>query len=169
MAKQSIILKSRIFDVVKHTEKLPNGKMICHDVIKHPGAVVIAPLLSKNKIILIWQYRPAIGKYIYELPAGTLEKGENPKKCAIRELIEETGYKSSNMKFLGDIIPVPGYSSEILVMFKAEKLKFVGIAMEDSEVIETRILSKQQVKVLFKKGKIQDAKTISGLAMIGWI
>lgn len=140
--------------------------------MKHPGAVVIIPFLSKDKIILIWQYRPVIGKYIYELPAGTIEKGENVKKCAERELIEETAYRSKKINFLRNIYPVPGYSTEILKIFIAKNLEKVKSEEQNfmpDEVINVKIFTKPQIKKLFKSGQIIDAKTISGLAIVGWL
>ncbi len=169
MAKTKLIHKSRNFDFVHITEKLPNGNTASIDMVRHPGAAVIVPFLDKSKIVLIWQYRQALQGYIYEFPAGTLEKGEDPKQCAYRELIEETGYKASKMTFLGDVIPVPGYSSEVLKIYSASGLKAVGAKTEDSEVIETKVFSKTQVKVMFRSGKITDGKTIAALAMIGWV
>jgi ADP-ribose pyrophosphatase len=169
MAKSKLIYKSRNFDFINVTEKLPNGNTASIDMIRHPGAAVIVPFLTKDKVVIIWQYRQAIQKYIYEFPAGTLEKDEDPKLCAYRELIEETGYKASKMTFLGDVIPVPGYSSEVLKIYSAHGLKPVGAKTEDSEVIETKVFSKMQVLAMFRSGQITDGKTIAALAMIGWV
>jgi len=169
MVESKLIHKSRNFDFINITEKLPNGNTASIDMIKHPGAAVIVPFLTKDKVVIIWQYRQAIQKYIFEFPAGTLEKGEDPKLCAYRELIEETGYKASKMTFLGDVIPVPGYSSEVLKIYSAHGLKPVGAKTEDSEVIETKVFSRSQVRSMFRSGKIVDGKTIAALAMIKWI
>ena len=106
--------------------KLPNGHTVRISFIEHPGAVIIVPLLPDGKVVLMRQYRPALKKYIYELPAGTIDPKEAPLVCARRELLEETGYKAKQFKRLGQIYPVPGYSTEIIHIFRAGSLKHVG-------------------------------------------
>ncbi len=149
--------------------KLPNGRTMNISYIKHPGAVIIAPFIDENKVIFIRQFRPALKKYIYELPAGTLDPNESLLTCAKRELIEETGYRTSKIKKIGQIYPVPGYSTEIIHIFKAEHL-IPGLAEpEDYEVIKIHPLTKIQVLQLFKNGRLQDAKSICALTFCGWL
>src|ERR1700685_4147528 len=102
--------------------KLPNGRTIRITFINHPGAVIIAPFLNKNTVVMMRQFRPALKKYIYELPAGTLDPNETIAACARRELLEETGFKTRKLTKLGAIYPVPGYSTEIIHIFKAGQL-----------------------------------------------
>ncbi|MDD4954958.1 MAG: NUDIX hydrolase [Candidatus Omnitrophica bacterium] len=161
--------KGRILNVSVKKVRLPNGYVTHIEIVKHPGAVLIAPLLSKDRIIMLRQFRPVINAYIYELPAGTLEKHESPMRCAGREIIEETGYKSNKLTRLGLIIPVPGYSTERIFIYKAEKLKKTKRLYQPDEVIDALIMSRQEIKRLFKAGKIVDAKTISALCMCGWL
>ena len=149
--------------------RLPNGYLAHIDVIKHPGAVLIVPFLSKNKVIILKQFRPVIDSYIYELPAGTLEKNEIPTICVRREMIEETGYKAKKITKLGFIVPVPGYSTEKIFIYKAEKLSKTIRLHQKDEVIEILIMDKKKIRRLFKTGKIIDAKTISAFAMCGWL
>ncbi len=149
--------------------KLPNGRTITISYINHPGAVIIAPFISKNEIVFMRQFRPALKKYIFELPAGTLDPGESLATCAKRELIEETGYRAGSIKKLGQIYPVPGYSTEIIYIFKAEYLKAGEAQPEIYEVIKNIIMTKAQVQKLFKKGQLQDGKSICALAMCGWL
>lgn len=148
---------------------LPNGKSIFISYINHPGAVIVAPLIDKNKVVVIHQFRPALGRYIYELPAGTIDPKEKALFCAKRELMEETGYCASKYKKLGEIYPVPGYSNEIIHMFKAEGLSFKEAKPEDYEVINTKIFSKMQIQYMFKQGKMMDAKSIATFAHLGWL
>ncbi len=148
---------------------LPNGKTIHISFINHPGAVIIAPLLTSNIVVMLRQFRPALGRYIYELPAGTIDLPEKPLTCARRELLEETGYCAKKFKKLGKIYPVPGYSTEVIHIIKAEGLTAGKANPEDYEVIDIKLISKKQVKRLFKQGKLMDAKSICAFAHLGWI
>ena len=149
--------------------RLPNGRTVKISYINHPGAVIIVPFLSKDKIVFMKQYRPALKKYIYELPAGTLDPNESLVTCAKRELIEETGLRAKTIKKLGQIYPVPGYSTEIIHIFKAENLTQGEAEPEAYEVIENIVMSKSQVRKLFRDGKLQDGKSICALTHCGWL
>lgn len=163
------VFKGKLLKVYVKKERLPNGYLATFEMIKHPGASLIVPFLDKNTVILLRQLRPVIGSYIYELPAGTLDKGETPLACARREIIEETGYSAKRLTFLGSIYPVPGYSTEKIFIYKAEGLKMAVRIPEEDEVIEHKPFTRNQVRKLFKQGKIVDAKTICGLALCGFI
>ncbi len=169
MKKMKQVFKGRLLTVFVKKERLPNGYVATFEMIRHPGAALIVPFLSKDKIIMLRQLRPVIGSYIYELPAGTLDKGEAPLACARREIIEETGYGAKKFTFLGKIYPVPGYSTEKIFIYKAEGLSKEERIAEKDEVIESRIFNKTEIKRLFKQGKIVDAKTITALAFCGWL
>jgi len=149
--------------------KLPNGRTISISFINHPGAVIIAPFLNKNTVVMMRQFRPALKKYIYELPAGTLDPHEPIAKCARRELLEETGLIAKKLTKLGAIYPVPGYSTEVIHIFKAEQLTLTQAQPEEYEVIETMPMSKLHVRKLFIQGKLMDAKSICTLAFCGWL
>ena len=161
------VYNGKLLKVYVMKRRLPNGFVATYEVIRHPGAALIVPFLSRDKVIMLRQLRPAIGKYIYEFPAGTLGKNELPRACAAREIIEETGYYAKKLTRLGAIVPVPGYSTERIVIFKAEGLVKVDRVPEEDEVIESHIFTKSEVLRLFKAGSITDAKTISALAMCG--
>jgi ADP-ribose pyrophosphatase len=160
---------ANFLNIKKHATKLPNGHTIKLELVDHPGAVLIVPFLIKDKVILLRQFRPVISSYIFELPAGTLEKGEQPLACARREIIEETGYSAKKFTRLGMIYPVPGYSTEKITMYKADDLTERGSACEADEVIETLVVTKKMVRKLFAAGKIIDAKTICAFAHCGWL
>lgn len=162
------VFKGKLLKVYVKKERLPNGYMATFEMIRHPGASLIIPFLDKSTIILLRQLRPVINSYIYEFPAGTLDKGESGLACARREIIEETGYRAKLFTLLGAIYPVPGYSTEKIFIYKAEGLKPAARIPEEDEVIEHRPFTRNQVKGLLKQGKIVDAKTMCGLAMIGW-
>jgi len=148
---------------------LPNGKTIHISFINHPGAVIIAPLVNPDTVVMLRQFRPALGRYIYELPAGTIDVPEKPLTCAKRELLEETGYTAKKFKKLGEIYPVPGYSTEVIHIFKAERLTLGTSNPEEYEVIDIKIISRASVKRLFHQGKLMDAKSICTFAHLGWI
>jgi ADP-ribose pyrophosphatase len=149
--------------------KLPNGRTVRITFIDHPGAVIIAPFLNKDTVVMMRQFRPALKKYIYELPAGTLDPDESIVSCARRELLEETGLLAKKMIKLGSIYPVPGYSTEVIHIFKAELLTLTKAQPEDYEVIETMPMSKSKVRQLLRDGKLMDAKSICTFALCGWL
>ncbi len=159
--------KKFTFAVVRRT--LPTGLRVDIDLVEHPGAVLIVPFLNKDEIVFLRQYRAALRKYLIELPAGTLNPKERPVVCARRELIEETNFKARRVRKIGKIHPVPGYSTEVIHIYKAEGLCHQQGIKDADELISLRVLTKPQVKDLFGRGKITDAKTIAGLAMVGWI
>lgn len=162
-------IKGKKFDFIKEMRRLPNGLRVQLEIIEHPGAVLIIPFISAKEVIFLRQYRPAFKRYIYELPAGTLEKKEQPRICAKRELTEETGYTCVKLTKLGKIFPVPGYSTEVIYIYKADELILKSATMDEDEIIKKKILHRDEVRRLFKTGKILDAKTICALALCGWI
>jgi ADP-ribose pyrophosphatase len=129
--------------------------------------VLIVPFLSRDRLIILRQFRSAVNRYLYEFPAGTLEIGESPVSCAKRELIEETGYAASRLKQLGGIFPVPGYSTEKIVIYQANGLKRRERLIQKDEVIRVEIKTPAQLQRLFHENKLQDAKTICALAFCG--
>lgn len=159
------VFKGKLLKVYVKKVRLPNGYLATFEIIKHPGAALVVPFLAKDKLIMLRQLRPVIGSYIYELPAGTIDKGESSLECAKREIVEETGYSAGSMKRLGSIYPVPGYSTEKIIIYKAEKLRARHRHAEKDEIIEIKVLTQGDVRRLFKSGKITDAKTIAALAL----
>jgi len=163
------VFRGRLLTLVTRSVRLPNGYRARLEVIVHPGAALVVPFLTAEKIIILRQLRPVVGRYLYELPAGTLDRGETALACAKREIVEETGYAAERFVRLGEIYPVPGYSTERIVIYRAERLRKSVRVAEDDEIIESRVVGKQDVRRLFKKGGIVDAKTIAALALCGWL
>ena len=161
--------KPRFLNLAVEKVPLPNGRVRPFEMVKHPGAVVIVPFLNDETIVLLKQFRPVLRKFLYEFPAGTLEPGEQPLACARRELQEETGYKAKKITRLGYIYPVPGYSTEKLVLYKAEELTPVNVVCQEDEVIKVKTFTRQQIHNLLNAGKLVDAKTICCLALCGWL
>lgn len=149
--------------------RLPNNHKVSLEIVRHPGAALIVPFLDKDKIIILKQFRPVVKSFLYELPAGTCSEGETFLSCAKREIVEETGYSAKRFSLLGKIYPVPGYSTEVIYIFKAQDLIKKACSHEHDEFIQPLIMNKAKVRKFFKSGKIVDAKTISALALCGWL
>lgn len=143
---------------------LPTGIKTQIDLVLHPGAVLVVPFLSADRVVILRQFRPAIKQYLYEFPAGTLEPGERGIVCARRELKEEAGYNARTITRIGEIYPVPGYSNEEIVIYQARGLTPQKESGDFDEVIEPVIMSTAQLRKLFYNRRIRDAKTIAGLA-----
>jgi len=159
--------KGKIFVFEVFEEKIGKAK-IKRDVVKSPKAVGILPLIDKDKVILIRQFRFAINKEIWEIPAGMLRKGEKPEVGAKRELKEETGYEAKELKKIGEFYLSPGYSTEYMYLFLARGLKKGEQSLEKGEKIkEVKIFSKKEVLKMIKSRKIVDAKTILALFFSG--
>lgn len=140
-----------------------DGKIVKKEIVEHPGAVVILPILDDKKIVAVKQFRVAINDWIYELPAGTLDRKETPEECALRELEEETGYRASKIKEMFRMYPAPGYSSEIMYSFLATDLEKSEQKLESSEIIYPIIVEFNELLNLILREKVIDAKTISTL------
>jgi ADP-ribose pyrophosphatase len=155
----------KTISLVQEDITLPTGKSIEHTTIVHPGAAVILPITKQGDIILINQFRPSLKKWLLELPAGTLEKGELPAECAHRELEEETGYSASELITLGQVTPLAGFCDEIQYLFVAKQLsKTARLSCDDDEVIEVVTLSIQELEQKIITGQITDSKTIACLS-----
>ena len=155
------IYRGKKFNV--HLEKviLPNGKEKLIEKIQHKGSVVIIPILN-DKVILLKQYRPVINKWLYELPAGTLESDDIIME-ARRELLEETGYEAGEMRYLFKFYASPGISTEIMHVVLAKDLNYKGRKVEEGEVINVEVKSLEETKYMIFKGEIMDGKTVSAL------
>ncbi len=158
-----LLRKGKSFSFRTDEVELPSGRMAVRDVVDHPGAVAIIPLLEDGRLVLVRQYRYAAGKVLLEIPAGTLDPGEDPLDCAVRELREETGYAASSWEGLLSCYMAPGYSSELIHFYVAEGLAMVGGNPEEDEEISTEILSFDEALRMIEENSIEDAKTIIGV------
>ncbi len=161
--------KKKNISLIREELILPNGYPATAEIVVHPGAVVIVPVLNKTQALLLRQYRLSIKQYLYEFPAGTINPGEQPLPCAKRELREETGYAGKRFRRLGKIYPVPGYSTELIHIYRADGLKAQPAAKDPDEVIDVRPWTLSEIQNLFRKGQIVDAKTICALAFCGML
>lgn len=157
------LLVTRRFRVVRHVQIGPDGAEHIKETIQHPGAVAILPLLDDGRVCLIHNYRIAVGKTLIELPAGTLEPGEDPAATAGRELIEETGYRAKRLEKLCEFSMSPGILNEQMHLYAAHGLTAGPTAREAGETIENLVVAWDEAMQMVFDGTIEDAKTLVGL------
>lgn len=142
------------------------NRTLSRQIIEHPGSIVIIPRISKDRYILIRQFRFAVKKWIWEFPAGGLERGESLRHAAKRELMEEVGYRPRKLKKLTRFYPSPGVSGEVMHLFLAEELTPEKLEGDEDEEIKARVFSLRQLNAMLKSGKISDVKTMLGIKLI---
>jgi len=165
LIESQILYRGRVVTLRLDTVRLPNGHITQREIVEHRGAVAIVPLLDADTVLLIRQYRQAVGETLLEIPAGTLEPGEPPDQCAERELQEETGYHAGKLRRLFSQYLAPGYSQEVLHVYLAEQLTPTRQQTDEDETVELVPTPLQQVELMILNGQIKDAKTIAGLLM----
>jgi ADP-ribose pyrophosphatase len=158
-----IVYKGPIFGVRRDQVLEPTGVRTMREVITHPGSVVVMPVLSDGRIILIRQYRHATRQFLWELVAGRMDPGENIKQAAARELIEETGYRAKKLRVFLDLFPTPGFLEERMYILIAEGLTLGKAEPEEDEKIEAKAYKRSELEKMIKNGTLRDAKTIAGL------
>ncbi len=156
------IYSGKVIEVVKDVEKLPNGKIVVREIVRHPGAVAMVPLLG-DYIIMVRQFRKACDRVLLEIPAGTLRGGEEPEECARRELIEETGYAAGRLERMFHCFLAPGYSSEIVHVYLATDLSQTEQHVEEDEFIDVVKIDLATALQMIGRNEIEDAKSISGI------
>ncbi|MFN7733446.1 MAG: NUDIX hydrolase [Pirellula sp.] len=163
MPKGRLLFRAKRFDVESVTESLPDGQSLERHIVRHPGAVVILPLVDASHICLIHTYRSAIDRWHLELPAGTLDQGLPPDRMAHLELQQETGYLAGRMEPLHTFVMSPGILDERMHLYVASDLTQGDTARELGEQIDNRIVSWSEVDRLLRDHQILDAKTLVGL------
>jgi ADP-ribose diphosphatase len=141
----------------------PSGVRAIREVITHPGSVVVLPVLPDGRILLIQQYRHATRQYLWELVAGRIDDGENPKAAAARELIEETGYRAKRFRIFLEMFPTPGFLEEKMFLLLAEGLTEGEAEPEEDEKIISRGYKRKELEEMIRKGELRDAKSIAGI------
>lgn len=161
------IYKARVFDVYEDTVRLPDAREVTYSRIQHGQSVVMVPLTDKNEIILIKQFRQAIGDYLLEIPAGTMDKGpESAEECAQRELAEETGFQAKTLTKVFEGYSLPGYCSEYMYYYIATDLYPKPLPPDADEFIELVPLSFEKALAMVTSGEIKDAKTALGILFV---
>ncbi len=163
LKSEQLILRGTRFDV--HSLELigDDGKTYHREVIRHPGAVVLLPILDRDHLVMIENHRPTVGETLLELPAGTREPDESAEATAARELIEETGYRAGVLEPVHEFYSAPGICDELMHLYVARELTLGEPNREAVEQITNRIASRQEIVDWIAAGKIRDAKTLIGL------
>lgn len=162
---RTIVHTGRIIQVAVDELRRDDGRPYVRDVVLHPGAVVVLPMLDDGNVVLLRNHRHAVGQTLWEVPAGTLEPPESPESCAVRELAEETGYRAARWSKLAEFYPSPGILSERMYLFLAQELTPGPMALEAGEQITPHVVPLAQALRWARDGTIQDAKTLVALLL----
>lgn len=158
-----VVYKGKVFNLEKDVITLPDGRETVRETIRHGGASAMIPVDDDGKIIFVRQYRHSAGKEVLEIPAGTIENGEDPYDCAVREIEEETSYKAGKMTFLLKMFSAIGFCSEVIHIYIAENLVKGEFNMDDDEFITTERYTVDESIDLIYKNEICDSKTIAAI------
>ncbi len=158
-----VLLSARRFRVERRVVDVPGRGPVSREVVVHPGAVLILPVLSDAEVVMIHNYRFAVGRELLELPAGTLEPPEPPEACAARELEEETGYVAGRIERLCAFYTTPGFTDELMHVFAARDLRRTAQRLEGGEQIRVEVMPLSEALAATLDGRIVDAKTIAAL------
>lgn len=160
-----LIYDGKVVHLYVDTVMLPNDSTTRREIVRHGGAVAIVPIDAEGRAVLVRQYRYAAGRVLLEIPAGTLEAGESPDVCAVRELQEETGYRPGKLQKIGGVFVAPGYTTEYIHLYLATELVPSRLDADDDEFLEVLHLPIADVLTRIKHGEIADAKTISAILL----
>lgn len=162
---RELVFRGNKIQVALETSTLPDGSTFRRDVVIHPGAVAIVPLVDAEHVCLLRNQRPIIGETLLEIPAGTLEPGEAPDLAAIRELAEETGYRAGRWRKLAEFYPSPGVLSERTHLYLAQDLVPGAMNLDAGEELEPLVMPWTEAMAQALDGTIRDAKTLVALLL----
>jgi ADP-ribose pyrophosphatase len=162
------VYDGKVFDVDRDRVRMPNGREVIVDVVRHPRSVVLLPISEPGHVVLIRQYRYAVNRSLWELPAGSVDPGEEPEEAARRECQEEIGQIPDTIVRLAALLPTPGYCDEEMLFFRLSGLATpeTAAALDEDEDIEARPFALADAREMIRRGEIIDMKTVVGLAMI---
>lgn len=164
--ESKVIMDGQILKFKLDTVLLPNGKEATREIVEHPGAVAVAAVDDQGRICMVRQYRYPVGMDMVEIPAGKLDKNEAPLDCARRELEEEAGLSASNWELLYTYYTTPGFSDEIMYLYKATGLSRGESHPDEDEFLEVMMVSREEALEMLKRGDIKDSKTIIGILSV---
>lgn len=162
------VYTGRVISLDVDTVRFPNGTVGDLEMIRHPGASAVVPFLDDiasddPRIVLIRQYRYAANDYVFEVPAGRLDAGEEPEACARRELTEETGYSAEHLVRMTTFYTTPGFTDEVIHLFAASGLTEGDSALEPDEILELHTMPLSAALSMVANGEIKDGKTMIAL------
>jgi ADP-ribose pyrophosphatase len=157
------IYRGKSFAITVEDVTLPNDARTDYVMVRHPGSVGIVPIMSDDTVLMTFQYRHVIGEYILEIPSGTMEKGESPVACAMRELEEETGFAAEEITQIAAVHIIPAYSDELMHIFIAKGLTPTSQKLDPDEIIQIRKHPYEELIRYIEEGKITDGLTILSL------
>jgi ADP-ribose pyrophosphatase len=167
VVSSEMVYKGRAVTLRRDIVELPTGRRASREIIEHPGAVAVVPLLDDGSgLVLVKQFRLATGGEMLEIPAGTLGRSEQPEDGAKRELEEETGYRAGKLEHLFDAFPTPGYSTELTHYYLATGLEKGEQKTDEDEIIKVEVLRVDEVMGLISSGGLRDAKSIAAIAYL---
>ena len=166
LIRSETLLKGRAFLIRRDTLKTPDGSETKLDIIEHGGSVVIVPIDKDGNLLFVRQYRHAAGMDLLELPAGTLEKDEDPAACAAREIREETGFAADKIEKIGDFYLAPGYSTEFMHVYLARKLRHDPLEADADEFLSVETIPFAEAIQMAERGEMPDAKSLAALLLV---
>jgi len=160
---EETVFQGRVIRLVARDLVLPNGRKTKFHIVEHPGAVAIVPVHANGDVVLLRQFRPSIGREIYEIPAGTIERGEAPLATAKREIVEETGLRAKKWTKIAEFYTAPGFCTELMHVYVAQGLAPASADGDADEILKPVRLSIGAALKMIRAKKIRDAKSIAGL------
>jgi ADP-ribose pyrophosphatase len=159
------VYTGRLLKIDRDRVELPNGGTTDLEMVRHPGASAVVPFVTDHDILLVRQFRYAAKGFIYEVPAGTLQKGEAPEACAAREVQEEVGHKAGRFEHLASIYTTPGFTDEVIHLYIARDLAPVPQNLDDDEVLTVERVRFTEAIDMIRDGRLVDAKSICALLL----
>ena len=162
------IFEGKVFDVERDRVRMPNGREVTVDVVRHPRSVVLLPIPEPRKIVLVRQFRYVVNRWLWELPAGSVDEGESPEEAARRECHEEIGQMPDTIVRLAAWFPTPGFCDEEMFFFRLSGLSTPAEAAtpDEDEDIAVGVYSIAEAREMIRRGEIVDMKTVAGLTLI---
>lgn len=170
LEERRIVYEGRVFNLEVDRVQLATGHAVTMEIVRHPGSVVILPMPAPDRIILVRQYRYTIDRWIWELPAGSLKRGEDPSSAAARECEEEIGLVPRSVRRMRSFYPTPGFCDEEMILFRCTDLQKPSpdstVRKDEDEDLEPKTFSVEEARRLVAEGEIIDMKTALGLTLI---
>jgi len=160
------LYEGKVISLRRDTVLLPNGREASREIVEHPGAIAVVPVLPDGRIVMVRQFRHPVGQILLEIPAGKLAPGEDPNECARRELEEETGYLAGKIERKASIFTAPGFTDEVIHIYLASELQKTAVNPDEDEFLDIIAYERQEIQQMIQLGVICDAKTIAGFYLL---